>query len=114
MKLWRSKKKLPTPAEDAAAAARLVERWFRSMEPSAAADLTRRWQQSGRLDPDEARRFAAWHRERVRLHMLKMTTNDGSIQRRSTKDFESVRAEISSVAEDLEALGRWLKAEGHE
>ncbi|MFD4606839.1 hypothetical protein [Streptomyces sp. NPDC058451] len=115
MKFWGSKKKLPTPTEDAAVAARVVEDWFRSMDPSAAADLTRRWQQSGRLDPDEARRFAAWYRESVRLYMLSATTSDGPlIQRRSTGDLESFFAEASSLAEDLSALGRWLKAEGYE
>ncbi|GED86460.1 hypothetical protein [Streptomyces sp. 6-11-2] len=115
MKFWGSKKKLPTPTEDAAVAARLVEGWFRSMDPSAAADLTRRWEQSGRLDPDEARRFAAWHRERVRLYMLNATTSDGpSTQRGSPEDFERFRTEALSVAEDLGALGRWLKAEGYE
>ncbi|WP_445524943.1 hypothetical protein [Streptomyces cyslabdanicus] len=115
MKFWSSKKKLPTPTEDAATAARHVERWFRSMDPGAAADLSRRWQQSGRLEPDDARRFSAWYWEHVRLYMLKATTGEGpSIRPRPTDDFERVRLEISSMVEDSEALRRWLKAEGYE
>ncbi|MFJ2561388.1 MULTISPECIES: hypothetical protein [unclassified Streptomyces] len=115
MKFWRNKKKQPTSSEDAAVAVRLVESWFRSMDPSVAADLTRRWQQSGRLDPDEARRFAAWYRESVRLYMRDATANDRpSTPNMSTQDFETFRAGTLSVAEDFFAFGRWLKAEGYE
>jgi hypothetical protein len=115
MKFWGSRKKRPTATEDAVTAARLVDLWLRSMEPGAEAEPARRWQQSGRLDPGDARRFAAWQRERVRLYLLTATADEGpSAPRTPPGDFEGVRAEILSAAEDTLALGRWLKAEGYE
>ncbi|MFF3564774.1 hypothetical protein ACFYXS_32520 [Streptomyces sp. NPDC002574] len=116
MKLWGSRtKRQQAPDEDAATAARLVEVWFGELGPEAAAEPARRWRESGRLHPGDARRLAAWYRERTRLHILGATAGEGPLIRsESPEDAERTRAETLSVTLDVLALGRWLRARGYE
>ncbi|MDX3075566.1 hypothetical protein ACIP98_03830 [Streptomyces sp. NPDC088354] len=116
MKLWGSRtKRQPAPDEDAATAARLVETWFGELGPEAAAEPARRWRETGRLDPGDARRLAAWYRERARLHLLGARDGEGPLIRPgSPEDAERTRDEALSVTRDVLALGRWLRARGHE
>ncbi|MFD3453868.1 hypothetical protein ACFWVC_17030 [Streptomyces sp. NPDC058691] len=116
MKLWGSRtKRRQAPDEDAATAARLVEVWLAGLEPGAAAEPARRWRESGRLAPGDARRFAAWYRERTRGHMLGPSADDGlSVRPGSSEESERIRAETLSMTRDALALDRWLSAEGYE
>lgn len=116
MKLWAGRaKRRQALDEDAATAARLIEVWLAGLKPGAAAEPARRWRESGRLAPGHVRRFAAWHRKRIRLHMLGPASGEGvSVRPGSPEDAERVRAETLSLTRDALALGRWLKAEGYE
>ncbi|MEU6343248.1 hypothetical protein ABZ883_20160 [Streptomyces sp. NPDC046977] len=102
--------------EDAATAARLVEGWLAGLEPRAVAEPARRWRESGgRPEPRDVRRFAAWFRERTRLHLLGGAAGDGvSVRPGPPEDAERTRAETLSLTRDALALSRWLRAGGYE
>ncbi|AXI80651.1 hypothetical protein [Peterkaempfera bronchialis] len=119
MKLWRRRSRLPSPADDAASVARLMEQWLddtarSGLRAGEAADLRDRWSRLGRLAPGEAQRFADWARERARVTLAEMTGGDGPLVRpASPEEFERARIEALAMAETHQAMERWLRAEGY-
>ncbi len=120
MDLLGRKRKLRRQAEGAVVAARRVEEWLSGSEDADPGDTdsgetARRWRESGRLDPDAAKDFAAWYRGGIRTVLGEATSGAVASQEiGSGEQFERSWEGITAAVEEFQALTRWLKAEGYE